>query len=63
VKECPILAPNTVFRLRNVVKKSNHFFGIQNGTSMGCQKGDVSPSVWGLKGGEVPLIAKKILDM
>jgi hypothetical protein len=66
VKNYPIYAPNTVFRLGNVAKKSVNFFGAApypKGTSGGCQKGDVPPYVWGvLKGAVVPLIAKKILD-
>jgi hypothetical protein len=65
-EKMPYLGPNTCFCLRNVVKKSDHFFGAAlqpKDTSGGCQ-GVVPPSVWGgLKGAAVPLIAKKILDL
>jgi hypothetical protein len=46
----PYLGPNTVFHLRNVVKKVTTFrrAPYQNTTSGGCQKGDVPPSVWGV---------------
>jgi hypothetical protein len=53
----PYLGPNTVFHLRNVVKKVTTFrrAPYQNSTSGGCQKGDVPPSVWGgVEGGGSP---------
>jgi hypothetical protein len=62
-EKMPYLDPNTVFRLRNVVNKSEHG-PHHNDTSGGCQKGDVSPSVFGIwRRAVVPFIAKKILDM
>jgi hypothetical protein len=59
-EKMPYLGPkHSSFCLRNVDKKSYHFFGAttyQKSTSSGCQKGNVPPSVSGFEGGNSPLL-------
>jgi hypothetical protein len=62
----PYLGPNTVFRLRNVVKKVT-IFSAPSPIQMlyqGVATRGMCPLLFeGFEGGGVPLIAKKILGM
>jgi hypothetical protein len=67
LKNYPILGPNIVFFVWEMLLKSDHFFGALNKkVHQGNARRGMCPLLFGgLKGGGgyVPLIAKKILEM